>query len=347
MQDVKIERQELIKKLFPKAFPKLWCPLLTHYKSDGTIDFERICKHLDFIMPHCNSFLIPGSTGDGWELNFEEFKSLINFIFNYAPKKEINILIGLLQTDDEKLKQNLKYALEFLETKNFSPDAKDYKPSRFKGFVICPPKGKNLAQEKIKNYLENFLKLNYPVSLYQLPQITENEMTPETVEYLTGKYPNVFMLKDSSGEDKVAKTGLNYAGLKLIRGAELNYSAWLKCCGGIYDGFLLSTANCFAKEFTDVIERLVQGNQDEADNISIKLTKVIGEVFKLASILPFGNAFTNANKLIDHINAYGKNHQEFPPPKTHSGINLPKELLSKTYDLLYKNGFEIEKGYLS
>ena len=63
------KRQALIQALLPAGIPRLWCPLLTHYRSDGGIDFERMSAHFRHILPWVKGFLIPGSTGDAWELD--------------------------------------------------------------------------------------------------------------------------------------------------------------------------------------------------------------------------------------------------------------------------------------
>ena len=72
MQNQPIEslsRREWLSRLFPEGtVPQLWCPPLTHYLSSGEIDSARIAAHLRFISPWVKGLLVPGSTGDGWEL---------------------------------------------------------------------------------------------------------------------------------------------------------------------------------------------------------------------------------------------------------------------------------------
>ena len=72
MNDRQTERMNLIQAIFPHGIPRLWCPPLTHYKEDRTIDFDRMKSHLAYIFPWVKGFLIPGTTGDGWELTEEE-----------------------------------------------------------------------------------------------------------------------------------------------------------------------------------------------------------------------------------------------------------------------------------
>ncbi len=347
MSDVESRRRELVAGLFPEGFPRIWCPPLTHYREDGSIDFDRIGRHIDSLTPHINSFLIPGSTGDGWELTIEEFKQVVDYALNLCRKRDgIRVLIGLLRTELDGMIECMNYVLENNRDEASTWKADCYRCSGFKGFVICPPKGKGLSQDEIRDQMENILNLGYPIVLYQLPQITENEMSPDLVEYFCTKYFNCYMLKDSSGKDRVANADKDYRGLILVRGAEEDYSKMLKESGGRYDGFLLSTGNSFPEQLSMIVKYSVEGRQEEADNLSMRLSNVVREVFNMASSLPSGNAFTNSNKLIDHIRAYGLNWREHGDVRLHSGHTISQEMIAKVEEILKRNDLFPERGYL-
>ena len=347
MSEIAKKRAQLIARLFPEGFPSIWCPPLTHYTEDGKIDFERMNQHLDFLSPHINSFLMPGSTGDGWELTFDEFKEIVDFALSLCKsRKNIRVLIGLLRLEIDGMKTCLNYVVTHFKEDNVKVKADDYEVSGFKGFVICPPKGKDLSEERMKGEMEGIIGLGYPMVLYQLPQVTENEMSPDLAHYFAQRYHYCFMMKDSSGADRVALADKDYGGLILVRGAEENYSRMLKKSGGRYDGFLLSTGNSFPEELSTIIQCVEEGSQFDADALSERLSKAVNEVFRLASSLPVGNAFTNSNKLIDHIKAYGSRWRETKPPRLHSGHFLPKEMLEKVEEILKKHNLYPSKGYL-
>src|SRR5207245_10667771 len=98
------------------------------------------------------------------------------------------------------------------------------------------------------------LQSGMPIARHQLPQITLNEMHPELVATLARQFPNFILFKDTSGADHVALSGQKLENVFLVRGAEGDYIRWLKAAKGPYDGFLLSTANCFARQFHQLIE---------------------------------------------------------------------------------------------
>jgi dihydrodipicolinate synthase/N-acetylneuraminate lyase len=171
-------------------------------------------------------------------------------------------------------------------------------------------------------------------------------MNVELVCSLAKRFENFIMFKDSSGEDRVARSGKNLAGVVTLRGAEGDYARWLNGAGGPYYGFLLSTANCFALELGQIVADVSGGRLEDARRMSGRLTAVINEVFRLAASLKDGNPFTNANKAIDHFFAHGPPAAEVQPPQVHAGTRLPAEVIRATGEILSRHGFMPVKGYL-
>src|SRR6266403_4900499 len=91
------ERAALLSALFPGGVPRLWCPPLTHYDRHGAIDDRRIAAHLRHLAPSVKGVLMPGSTGDGWELTAEESSQVAEIASNEAEKLELRLLIGVLE----------------------------------------------------------------------------------------------------------------------------------------------------------------------------------------------------------------------------------------------------------
>ena len=165
---------------------------------------------------------------------------------------------------------------------------------------------------------------------------------------LASRHANLLMLKDTSGADRVADAGgAGIDELFLVRGAEGGYSRHLKLAGGRYDGFLLSTANVFGPQLALLIEHLRHGRRAEAEALSARLEAVVNAVFAAAAPLPYGNAFTNANKALDHFMAHGPGARAVTPPRLHSGQRLPGELIARAGDELLRHGLMPVRGYLN
>lgn len=338
-------RAALMQRLFPAGVPTLWCPLLTHYTAAGTIDRQRMRKHLDFLQPSVKGYLIPGSTGDGWQLSDAEIRELLEFMIDEARRRGMNLLFGVLKTSADEVLASLDDTVAWLKQRTGAATTERcLAQSAIRGFTVCPPKGGALTQEQLRSALDRILSKGLPTALYQLPQVTENEMSAQTVSWLAERHANFFMLKDTSGADRVAAAGVR--DIFLVRGAEGGYSTHLRSNGGNYDGFLLSTANCFGPQLAEVISDLAAGNAARAQALSDRIARVVDAVFEAAAKLAFGNPFTNANKAIDHFMAFGPEARRLPGPRLHSGDVLPTDLVEVAESALAREGLLPTQGYL-
>jgi dihydrodipicolinate synthase/N-acetylneuraminate lyase len=304
-QNVSAQRAAQLERIFPAGVPRLWCPSLTHYDPHGAIDSARIIAHLKHIAPHVKGLLIPGSTGDGWELAEHETRQVLDIALDQAAKLKLHLLIGVLKFDVSSTLSALGETAAWVKARHGPPAAKSSKEPAGKDaapcFTVCPPRGRDLPAAAIESALVSMLETGHPLALYQLPQITQNEMSPGLLGQLAERFANFILFKDSSGADRVATAGKDLAGVFLMRGAECDYARWLKSAGGPYDGFLLSTANCFAAPLAQIILDLSEGRPEAAQQMSQRLTAVVNAVFQLVVGLPAGNPFVNANKAIDHF----------------------------------------------
>ena len=334
MNAINTHRRMLQAELFPDGIPRLWCPTLTHFHAAHEPDESRIRAHLSALAPHVKGILVPGSTGEGWEMTDSDIRGLLDIVLAAAAEQGIRVLIGVLKTSTDEVLACLD-ALEPLRTH-----------PAVVGVTICPPKGSNLTQQTLYDGLVQVLARGWPTALYQLPQVTQNELAPETVAALIREFANVILFKDTSSEDRVAQSGLDFGGVFLVRGAEKGgYAAWPRTSGGPYDGFLLSTANVFAPELAEILRLLETGQHAAAEALSDKLVTVVSAAFALVAEFPHGNAFANANKVLDHGRAYGEASLEIAPPLLYSGVRLPRNFIEAGAEILKAHGLLPEKGY--
>lgn len=335
MNSINSQRQTLQAELFPDGIPRLWCPTLTHFQAAHTPDPVRIQAHLTALAPQVKGILVPGSTGEGWEMSDSDIRGLLDIVLDAAAVAGIHVLIGVLKTSVEEMLA----CLESLEPLRTHPAVV--------GATICPPKGSALSQEALRAGLAQVLARGWPTALYQLPQVTQNELAPETVAALAAEFANIVLFKDTSGADRVAQSGLDFGGVFLVRGAEKGgYAPWPRMGGGPYDGFLLSTANVFAPELAELLSLLDSGEQAAAVALSQTLETVVSAAFALVAEFPHGNAFANANKVLDHCRAYGADALTIEPPLLYSGARLPQSFIAEGIALLKAHGLLPTYGYL-
>ena len=339
-----MKRKAFFKTLFPSGIPSLWCPALTHYGPDGAIDGPRIQAHFRHLAPQVKGFLIPGSTGDGWLMTDAEMLKLLEIVLREAAELNLHVLIGVLKPDAQAIMEGIQTISDWLKKRTGERDTlSSMMRARVCGITVCPPRGENLSQSEISTALENVLDLGLPTALYQLPQVTKNEMAPETVSLLAKRYENFLYFKDTSGADRAIDSGLDLSGIFTMRGAEGDYFRWI--ARAPYSGFLLSTANCFGAELNFILESKAN-DPAGAERMSARVTSVVKEMFELVSSIAVGNPFTNINKAMDHFFAHGPDAEKVPAPRLYGGSQIPMEIIANTKAILQRHEFLPKKGYL-
>lgn len=340
-------RRATIRSMIGPSVPRLWCPPITHYTPAGDIDVARMEAHWRTMVGHVGGFLVPGSTGDGWDMDEDEIAKTLNVAMDLAVALDTRLLVGVLRTDVAAMLDVMGATLDAIKAAAGSEDPLTAMRERHvAGFTICPPEGSELSQKAIRAGLERVLNLGLPTALYQLPQVTHNEIAPATFQDLAHRYPNLLLFKDTSGDDRVPMADAGESGVILVRGAEGRYAHWLKETGGCYDGLLLSSANGLAAELAQMIDLLESGALAAAAALSGRITAAVSAAFDAVANIPVGNAFANANKAIDHVRAYGPSAIAATPPLLHAGTRLPQTVVAEVSDILRTQGLIPESGYL-
>ena len=340
-------RTRLLEELFHPAIPELWCPILSHFSAKGSIDAERTRSHLESIAPYVGGILVPGSTGEGWAMPDGVRLSLLDLALDTVRTTRQFVLLGALKHSGEEMRSCILETATWVMKKAGTASWREaFRKFNIVAFTICPPRGAELGQDFLSDTLASILDLGYPIALYQLPQVTGNMLTPLTVRQLAAKYPNFLMFKDTSGIDDVASAEGGYEGVFMVRGAEGSYAKWPKNGGGPYDGFLLSAANGFSLELARMLAALRDGEAGAASRLSVRVEGVISETFALVKDFPHGNAFAVANKLIDHVRAWGARAAAVGAPLLVGGERLPGGWVSDTVGILGKHGFAVKAGYM-
>lgn len=339
-------RRSLLSRLFADGIPQLWCPPITHYDDGGNVDRRRTMAHLAFIAPHVKGLLAAGTTSDGWTINNEQAQAVMTLAMESASKFDQRVLIGVLRTTQQDQIDGLRKVCKWITGSDSTSTSTRLVQQRICGFTVCLPKGQSISPMQMEYAASSYLELGLPIALYQLPQVTQNEIPPDLVYGLILKYPNLVLFKDSSGTDSVAKYKRKRGDLCLLRGAEGDYVRWHSHGGGPYHGFLLSTANCFGSTLHQMLEDLNGNRIEQAQLASDRLTALMKELFEAVAGLNQGNVFANANKAADHFMAFGPRAGTVNPPRLQSGDRIPAECLRAVGAALGRHGFMPTLGYL-
>src|SRR6185295_15511592 len=149
IQKVADQRRRLLARMFPQGLPGLWCPSLTHYDATGAIDRARISAHLAHMSKWVKGFLIPGSTGDGWELSDAEARQVTECALENAARLNVQVLVGVLKPDAERMIRGIRDMVDWCDAKTNDGNVESSLTSlHVAGVTICPPHGKDLTQEQ-------------------------------------------------------------------------------------------------------------------------------------------------------------------------------------------------------
>jgi 4-hydroxy-tetrahydrodipicolinate synthase len=336
-----MERHQLIHDLFVDGIRALWCPLLTHYivrRDRVTVDRRRMAAHMRTLTPYIDQFLLGGSTGDGWDLTPQQFDDLLTFAAHesYWPLGA-RFLVGALgrtTTDVIRRGQTARSKLG------------DGRAPGFIGLAVCPPVMPEAMQREIhEHYARICASTETPIAVYQLPQVTGCRIEVQTLRSLVEQHANIFLLKDSSGDDDLAASRADLDGVIVVRGAEGRYAESLRSGNGPYDGLLLASTNFLAYSLRSVVEMADAGEAELARRRSRQMTAMIQRLLGVVAACPVGNGFSNMARAVDHLLAHGQYWPRVEPPMLYDGSRLPDKVL-KTVAAIYDEMEGIpEQGY--
>lgn len=309
-----------------KDFPTLWFPPLTYYKEGGVIDTDKMTVELSKIYPYSKGVLVPGSTGDGWVLGQEEQELLLRFFLNGFSFGRFSIMIGALKSTADETISSIERWCEILRVESGkNQDAAAMAALDVKAFVFCVPAWLDDREAQLRE-MGRILDIGLPMAFYQLPLVTGVTVDPTVIAELADRYSNLIVAKDSGGKDEMAKSGLLKDRLMLLRGAEGDQTDMITGSGAIYDGMLLSTVNCFAREHSELMQG-IRGYSGYGD--------VISEVFAAVTD-PVSNPFSDTVRAICYAKEYGEEASAIDI-YCYNGDTLPAELVAEAAASLRRN----------
>lgn len=217
--------------------------LVTPFKNDTAVDYAALGKLIDFDIENGVEYIITlGTTGETPTLSKQEKLDIINFTYDRVNGR-VPVVVGIGGNNTSEVIENLKsYPLE-KATAVLSASPYYNKPSQegiyqhYKALAAASPK---------------------PVILYNVPGRTGSNMTAETTLRLA-KENNIAGIKEASGNmvqcmhilrDKpdnfLVVSGDDHVAMPLI------------ACG--MDGVISVAANCFPKDFSEMIRHSLKGD---------------------------------------------------------------------------------------
>jgi len=217
--------------------------LVTPFKNNGEVDFDALGKLIDFDIDNGVEYVITlGTTGETPALTSKEKLDIINYTYEKVNKR-VPVVVGIGGNNTKEVMENLtSYPLE-----------------KATAVLSASPYYNKPSQEGIYQHYKALAGVSpKPVILYNVPGRTGSNMTAETTLRLA-KEKNIAGMKEASGnmvqcmhilrdrpEDFLVVSGDDHIALPLI------------ACG--MDGVISVAANCFPKDFSEMIRQSLKGN---------------------------------------------------------------------------------------
>jgi 4-hydroxy-tetrahydrodipicolinate synthase len=218
--------------------------IVTPFKSTMEVDFDALGKLINFIIENGIEYIVTlGTTGETPTLDTEEQFDIINYTFEKVHDR-VPVVVGIGGNNTKEVMENLQsYPLE-------KADA-----------VLCAsPYYNKPSQEGIFQHYKNLAAASpKPVLLYNVPGRTGSNINAETTLRLAKEVENIAGIKEASGNmvqcmhilrdrpvDFLVVSGDDHVTLPLI------------ACG--MDGVISVAANCFPKDFSDMVRLCLQDN---------------------------------------------------------------------------------------
>ena len=217
--------------------------LVTPFKTTTEVDYDALGKLIDFDIDNGVEYLVSlGTTGETPTLTAKEKEDIVNFTYEKVNGR-VPVVIGIGGNSTQEVIENLKSFPLDKAIAVLSASPYYNKPSQqgiyqhYKALAAASPK---------------------PIILYNVPGRTGSNMTAETTLHLA-KEKNIEGMKEASGnmvqcmhilrdrpKDFLVVSGDDHVAMPLI------------ACG--MDGVISVAANCFPKDFSEMIRQSLKGD---------------------------------------------------------------------------------------
>lgn len=229
--------------------------LITPFKKDQSIDFEALEKLINHIIESGVQYIVSlGTTGEPPVLSKAEKLEVLNFTYNTVGER-VPVVVGISGNCTEALINEI----------NSFPLEKSI------AVLIASPYYNRPSQEGIfQHYKAVGNACTKPVILYNVPARTGSNLSAATTLRLANEIENIAGIKEASGN--------MIQGMHILRNRPENF---LVCSGDDHvalpliacgmDGVISVAANCFAKDFSDMVMAALNNDYEKARTLQYKL----------------------------------------------------------------------------
>jgi 4-hydroxy-tetrahydrodipicolinate synthase len=237
--------------------------LVTPFTKDGAIDYPALAKLVEHVIENKVDFLVAlGTTAETPTLSTEEKQAVLRFIIQQNNKR-VPLVCGAGGN-------NTAAVIQQLQTWDWNG---------VDGLLSVVPYYNKPTQEGIYQHFKAIASATpLPIILYNVPGRTVTNMLPATTLRLAQEFKHIVAVKEASGN--MAQC------MELVQGAPADFAVLSgdddlvlpQMAIGMH-GVISVAANCFTKDFSQMVQLARQGQFEAAKGLHYRLLKGINLLF--------------------------------------------------------------------
>lgn len=237
--------------------------IVTPFKEDQSVDFDALAKLIDFIIGNGVEYIVTlGTTGETPTLNHSEKIDIINFTFDKINNR-VPVVVGIGGNNTSEVVEQVQ---------SFPLD-------KAAAILSACPYYSKPSQEGIFQHYKAIAEASpKPIILYNVPGRTGRNMEAATTLRLAHEVPNIAGIKEAGNNISQCMQILRDRpdGFLVLSGDDDLALPELAC--GI-DGVISVVANCYPKQFSDMVRAGLKFDFAAAKKLNDPLIEVYNLLF--------------------------------------------------------------------
>jgi len=237
--------------------------IVTPFNNKQEVDFDSLGKLIDFIIKGGVEYLVVlGTTGETPTLDKQEKIDILNYTYEKVGNK-VPVVVGIGGNN----------------TRSIINDLETYPIDKAVAVLSASPYYNKPSQEGIFQHYKAFAEAApKPVILYNVPGRTGSNIAADTTLRLANEVRNVAGIKEASGNMVQCMHILrNRPADFLVTSGDDHVTLPLIACG--MDGVISVAANCFPKEFSEMVRFALKHDYEAARPLHYKLLESFDLLF--------------------------------------------------------------------
>ncbi len=237
--------------------------LVTPFQKDGSVDYPALEKLVNSVIKGGVDFLVAlGTTGETPTLSTDEKKAILKAVITYNNKR-VPVVCGIGGNNTDEVVHHLK----------------EFDLENVAAILSVSPYYNKPTQEGIYQHFKMVAKAtDKPIILYNVPGRTGGNILPATALRLAADFKNIVAIKEASGNLVQC--------MELIQSKPDNFTVLsgddnlvLAQMAVGMEGVISVAANCFAADFTEMVNLAMVNKYDKARKLHYKLLTGIDLLF--------------------------------------------------------------------